>query len=173
MRDARRPACRKWTGWAGTPRHTSFGLRMGVFFIMLAQKIFAEVALEIAPRGMNVVVVVLGIIVFEQERRALNAIIVSLTALDATRPCELHFVEASLLDFREIVLRQLGTIPLHISPDHFQEGVLLVRRWFRRFHAGLFQRFDPDFGLSNDFFRGGFGKDRSLAQVGRERFDKR
>src|SRR6267142_1357008 len=84
--------------------------RMRVFLIVLAEEVFAEITVEIAPHSVDVIVVVLRIIEFHQEGRALDAVVMSFTALEASSPSELDFVQARLFDFRKISFRQLGPI---------------------------------------------------------------
>ena len=66
--------------------------------VMLPEEIFAEIVFEIAPDGVDVVGVVLGVVVFEQERWPLHAVIVGFAPFDATGPGEIDFVQAGFGD---------------------------------------------------------------------------
>ena len=63
---------------------------------MLAQEILPEVARKVAPDGMNVVGVVLGVVVFDEERRALHAVVVFLSLLDLAGPRERDLLDPGL-----------------------------------------------------------------------------
>src|SRR5205085_12026480 len=77
-------------------------LLMGDLLVMFAKEVFAEIALEIAPDRMNVVGVVLGVVVFQKEGWALNAIIVRLAFISSASPSEIDFPKAGLLNRGEI-----------------------------------------------------------------------
>ena len=51
---------------------------MGTFFIMLSKQVDAEIVFQIAPDRVYVVRVVLGIIILDEERRAMNSIVMTL-----------------------------------------------------------------------------------------------
>src|ERR1700730_6667063 len=60
---------------------------------VLAQQIPPEVAVEIAPHGMDVIAVVLGVVVLDQKRGPLDAVVVLLSPLRLARPGERDFLE--------------------------------------------------------------------------------
>src|SRR5690606_14001882 len=72
-------------------------LRPVMGLIVLAQQVAAEVAVEIPPDRVDVVRPVLRVRVFEEEGRALHAVVVRLALLDAAEPGEDDLVEARLL----------------------------------------------------------------------------
>ena len=61
-------------------------------FVMAAQEVVAKIVFKIAPHAVDVVGIVLGIVVFEQEGRSLHPIVVAFPAFYATRPGELQIV---------------------------------------------------------------------------------
>ncbi len=69
--------------------------------VVVCQKVFAEVAVEVAPGAVNVVGVVLRIVVFDEERAALHAVVVAFAFLQTAHPSEFNLVEARLTDFLE------------------------------------------------------------------------
>src|SRR6185369_14195694 len=54
--------------------------------IVLGQQVCAPVPLEFPPHAVDVVGMVLGVVVLDQERRALNAVIGTLALLEAAHP---------------------------------------------------------------------------------------
>jgi hypothetical protein len=48
---------------------------------MLAEQVSTKVAVEVAPHRVDVVPVVLGVVVLDQERRALDAVVMLFAAL--------------------------------------------------------------------------------------------
>src|SRR3954454_4262537 len=60
--------------------------------VMLLQQIAAKILFVISPYGMNVVRVVLSIVILNEERCCLNAVVVWLPLADHSCPCEMHVV---------------------------------------------------------------------------------
>ena len=77
------------------------------FLVMLAQEIFAEVVLEIAVHSVDVIVVVLCVVVFEQKGGPLDAVVVAFALFDTPRPGKVQLVDSSLVDLSQVFLRQL------------------------------------------------------------------
>src|SRR5260221_510074 len=75
---------------------------------MFAQEIAAEVAVEVAPDGMDVVAVVLGIVELDEKRRALHPVIVLLTAFEIARPGEGDFVETGRFELSHSLRRDVA-----------------------------------------------------------------
>ena len=71
---------------------------------MLAQQVAAEVAGEVAPYRVDVVAVVLRVVVLDEERRALDPIVVLLAALDRARPGEGDLLDARLAQLRDPIV---------------------------------------------------------------------
>src|SRR5215203_550619 len=63
--------------------------------VVLCEQIQAEIAVEFPPHRMDVVGVVLRVVVLDEERRALNAVVVPLSALETAHPRKLHLAETS------------------------------------------------------------------------------
>ena len=106
---------------------------------VLAQDVTAEVALQIAVHGVDVVGVVLRVVVFDQQRRAVHAVVVFLTAFDAACPGEVQLFEARTLEARESVLRGIGVQPAGVQLDQPPQLLLLGR-----VHVGGCQPFDGE-----------------------------
>src|SRR5262245_15591854 len=70
---------------------------------VLAQQVAAEVAVEVAPHRVDVVAVVLRVVVLDEERRSLDAVVVLLSALGLTGPREPDLLEARFLQLRRAV----------------------------------------------------------------------
>ena len=68
---------------------------------VLAQQVAPEVAVEVAPHRVDVVAVVLGVVVLDQERRALDPVVVLLAALGLAGPREADLLDAGLLQPRQ------------------------------------------------------------------------
>ena len=94
-----------------------------LFRVVLAQQVVAEVAFEFADGRVDVVSVALRVIELDQERRALNAVIGLLAAVQPPGPGERDFVEAGGVDFRERFVGELrpasGSGKLFTSPTSF------------------------------------------------------
>ena len=58
--------------------------------VVTAEQVRAEIAIELTPDGMDVIGVVLGVVVLEQEMGCLDTVVVAFTRLQAARPCEVH-----------------------------------------------------------------------------------
>ena len=58
--------------------------------VVKSEQVRAEVAVELTPHRMYVIGAVLGVVVLEEEMGCLDAVVVSLTRLEATGPCEVH-----------------------------------------------------------------------------------
>lgn len=61
-----------------------------VLFEVLAEEVVAKVAVEVAPDGVDVIGVVLGVVVFEKEAFALDAIVVGFVGFAAAGPGEME-----------------------------------------------------------------------------------
>src|SRR5206468_1022588 len=84
--------------------------------IMLAQEVVAEVAFEIAPDRVDMVGVVLGIVVFQKEGRALHPIVVSFLGLDAPGPGEIQILRSRVLDSLQVPVRDFRAIAVNVFP---------------------------------------------------------
>jgi hypothetical protein len=84
---------------------------------MFTEEVFAEVFLEVAPDGVDVVVVVLGVVVFQEERWALNHVVMALAFFDAASPGEAHFLDASLGNLFKVSFRYIGAVAEYVGLD--------------------------------------------------------
>src|ERR1039457_2380530 len=74
--------------------------------VVIFEEVTAEVAGELAPDSVDVVVVVLGVVVLDQEGGGLDAVVVRFAALQAASPGE-EDVGAGLLDLLQARLGDL------------------------------------------------------------------
>src|SRR5260370_3668597 len=74
--------------------------------IMFFQQVQAEIAVKIAPHGMDVIGVILGVVELHQKRRRLDAVIMALAPSLSAGPGEEQIV-AGLLDLVFAPLRDL------------------------------------------------------------------
>src|SRR5215469_8603470 len=79
--------------WAGRSRRAA-GQRENWLAVagcvVFGEDIAAEIALRVAPHGVNVVGVALGVVVFDQEPRALDAVVMWPPRLGAAGPGEVQ-----------------------------------------------------------------------------------
>ena len=72
-----------------------------VSFIMLFQGVFAEVIRGVAPDCVDVIGVILSVVVFDEERRTLDAVIVPNAHFGAARPRERDLVKTGDMNAAE------------------------------------------------------------------------
>jgi hypothetical protein len=79
---------------------------------LLVVLIEPEVAVEVAPDDVLMVGTVLGVVVLDQERRALNPVVVTgaLRFLRGANPREANLLGAGGFDLREPCRRQIGRL---------------------------------------------------------------
>ncbi len=95
--------------------------------VVLLQQVDAEVAVEIAPHGVDVVAFVLDAVVFDQEGRPLDAVVVQRALLDAAHPGEFHLVEARLLELCDALGRQRLGLSAGVLLDQREQHPALRR----------------------------------------------
>src|SRR6187551_477308 len=112
---------------------TNYGLRthsvphvMRRVLQMLREQIRAPVSVEVSPDRVNVVRVVLRVVVFDQKRRTLDAIVVPLPARQAAHPGELHSTESGQPDAREPRLRERFRLRARVLVDERQQQTALL-----------------------------------------------
>src|SRR5262245_4509649 len=93
---------------------------------VLAQDVSSEVAVEIPPDRVNVVAVVLGVVVLDQERRALHAVIVLLALLGLAEPGKPHLVQPGTLDLADALGRDVAFHVRGVGLDQLHEERLLL-----------------------------------------------
>ena len=59
--------------------------------VVLSEKILPEIAIEVTPHGVNVIALVLGLVVLDQEQRGLHPVVVRIARLDAARHAKNKF----------------------------------------------------------------------------------
>src|SRR3954447_2717778 len=89
--------------------------------VMFAKQVFTEITLEVTPDSMDVIGVVLGVVVLEQESRTLDTIIVRIPLFGSARPTEIDFIESCFLDAGEIFTGEVGTQSLDVSFDKMEQ----------------------------------------------------
>ena len=94
--------------------------------VVLLEQVVAEIVFEVSPDAVNVVGVVLGVVVLDQERRPLDAVVVGHSSLDAAGPREADFVDARLEDLAQVVPSQFGAKPLGVEDDDRVQEFLLL-----------------------------------------------
>src|SRR5207244_11317778 len=99
---------------------------MRLLLVMLAEQVLAKISLEIPPDRVDVVVVILRVVVFEQERRPLDPIIMTLSLLNPSRPGKQDFTLAGLSDLSQILLRQLRADSFDIFLNQLHQEAALA-----------------------------------------------
>ncbi len=139
---------------------------------VLPEDIEAEIIAQITPDGMDMVPIVLGVVVFEQEGRALDPVIMFLALFQTPGPGEADARDAGFLDLGEIGIRHLRAQPPDEFPHQSQSQFPLRRRQIPERHP--FRR--PGFGLllveGQDVGRGGLVDERGLALRFRQGMDQ-
>src|SRR5688572_27790382 len=83
------PASRTTVFCSGVMTHFDSGsMRMYSAAVMLAKQVTPEITVEVAPDRMNMIGLVLGVVVLDQERGALYPIVVRLADLELAGPGE-------------------------------------------------------------------------------------
>src|SRR5687767_6353601 len=100
-------------------------LRMARVVVPL-QHVIAEIIFKAAINRVDVIGVVLRVVVFNQERRPLHAIIVRLTTFRSAAPCEEKFAWADGANFFQIGARSVFTVTIGVFLDEFPRNFLLV-----------------------------------------------
>src|SRR5437870_654536 len=96
-----------------------FGVRH--LIVMLAEQVLAEIVLQVPPGRVDVVCVVLGVVVFHQEGRALHAIVMAFAGLEAARPGEIKILRPGFFNFLQVLVRDLRAIAVNILLDELPE----------------------------------------------------
>src|SRR5262245_51407231 len=94
--------------------------------VMFAQQILAEIAVEIAPDRVDVIGVVLRVVVFDQEGRALDAVIMRIAFVHAARPREIYLVEAGVAKLLRPLVGYVLRHPGKIFIDRMFDRSLLI-----------------------------------------------
>ena len=91
--------------------------------IVFLQQVQAEIAVKVAPNGMNVIGVILRVVELDQKLRRLDTIVVGLARLLAARPREVDVI-AGLLDsvIRASAFRSGPSCSGSIRPAGFEKS---------------------------------------------------
>ena len=101
--------------------------------VVFGQKVFAPVAVEVAPHAVDVIGVVLRVIELDQKRGALHAVVVAFAFLQAAHPGEFDLVETRLADFVEPLACLCGRLRAQVDLNQGQQRTLLL---FAEFAVG-------------------------------------
>ena len=146
-------------------------LRRVRLFVVGLEWVAAEVVVEIAPDGVDVVGVVLRVVVLEDEAWSLDAVVVRLAGFDPARPGEVDLAEARFFDLRPVFLGEVEAMPAEIEVDELDEDGTLLR-----LHLALRESIGIRVIVAArdvDDFLGRFGEDHGLLLlVFVERFDE-
>src|SRR5262249_12199154 len=93
---------------------------------MLPKQVAPEVAVEVAPHGMNMVGVVLGVVVLDQERGPLDPVIVRLEALGVARPREADLLDSGFLEASHAIGGQIGRHRAGVDLDQLHQQIALA-----------------------------------------------
>ena len=85
------------------------------FLVVLLQQILAKILGEVAIHAVDMIGVVLRVVVFDQERRPLNAIVMPLAALQSAGPGEVNVFLPGIGDPLQVDFRDLAACPLYID----------------------------------------------------------
>ena len=128
--------------------------------VVLLQQVVAEIVLEVSPDAVDVVGVVLGVVVFDQESRPLDAVVVRLSPLEAAGPREADLVDARLEDLAQVVTGQLRTQPFRVEDDDRVQQLLLLGVQVRHHDPGRLEWLGLAGGQGKDVLGGLFLDDR-------------
>src|SRR3989442_13335791 len=73
-------------------------LGMRHLVIMFAEQVLAKIVEQVTPYCVDVIGVVLGVVVFHQERGTLDSIVMTLARFEPSRPGEIDFLFTGLLN---------------------------------------------------------------------------
>src|SRR5688572_16996242 len=116
------PASRITVFCSGVMTHFISGsMRMYSAAVVLAKQVTPEITVEVAPDRVNVVGLVLGVVVFDQERWALYSIVVRLADLDLAGPGERDLPKVRTLETASALRGDLRRHAAEVLIDQFHE----------------------------------------------------
>ena len=135
------------------------GWTRGLFFCVLAgivcgEDVVAEVARKVAPDRVDVVGLVLGVVEFDHEGFALNAIIMARAAVEDAGPSEVEAVEIFTGRFGEGGIGDLGAVACEIQLQQGAELVALGGGERGGGESGGSEGINPSFVAGGDVVRG-------------------
>ena len=96
------------------------------FFVMQPQKIQTEIALQVAPDGMNMISIFLGVVILDEEKRAVEAVIMRLAGLFGTCPGEVDGVQVRISNLRLLDTSKIIRQSIDIRVYQFVQMLALV-----------------------------------------------
>ena len=90
---------------------------MGVLGVVFFEEVLAKVVVEVAEDGVDVVGVVLEVVVFDEEGRAVNAVVVFQVFFEASGPGEVDFFEAFGFYFFPHFVGEVGAVVIEVESD--------------------------------------------------------
>jgi hypothetical protein len=96
-------------------------------FDMLQQAV-AEVIVEVAIDTVNVIGIILSVVVFNQERRALDEIVVWLTGFQTAGPDKMDLLHAGSVDAGKVLIRKFLANASDMLTHEFHENLTLIER---------------------------------------------
>src|SRR6266404_1728845 len=97
-----------------------------ILLVVPRQQVGAKIRMEIPPDRMNVIGVILNVVVFDQERRPLNPIVMRLTLFEPTGPGQENTSQASRADSVQSRCRDIRCVPQGIFTQKSHQNVLLL-----------------------------------------------
>ena len=110
---------------------------------MQRQQVDSKIRVEIPPNRMDVIGVVLNVVVFDQERRPLNPIVMRLTLFEPTGPGQENTSQASRADSVQSRCRDIRCVPRGIFTQKSHQYVLLLLTQLAGLKSGGLERLDP------------------------------
>lgn len=126
--------------------------------VMIAEDILAEVVFQVAPEGVDMVGVILGVIVFDDELGGLHPVVVGLAGFRSACPGEVDGVEGGGVELVEFFRHEVGAIAEDVFLDEGMEERELAGGEFGGGEAEGFEQGDVASGDEEDVV-GGFVHD--------------
>ena len=123
---------------------------MVVLPVVLGQQVAAEVAGVVAPHAVHVVGVALRVVVLDEERRPLDAVVVRLALGLAAHPDEADAVESGVAHLGQPLVGDGAGLGGGVLLDDRPQGRLLVGVEVLVRHPEVFEQGDPPLGAGQD-----------------------
>src|ERR1044072_6919925 len=79
---------------------------MSALFIMLAEGIHAEIVFKVTTNGVNMIRIILRVVVFNKQFRAMNPIVMGFATFCTAGPGKMNFFNADPFNLFKLELRQ-------------------------------------------------------------------
>jgi hypothetical protein len=93
--------------------------------VVLGQQVSGEVAAQVAPHGVDVIGLVLGVVVLDEQARTAERVIVAGASLDRPGPPEADLVESGVGDVGLGLVGDGGGSPIEVLPEQRYEQLTL------------------------------------------------